>query len=366
MVKSMFELMWSNLFGVLSSILTPQDVCLVPICLNGFKYALSLTVLFDMHIPRNALAKTLAEFSYTHSFEGSTEECLEAIARNDHLEQEWYQSLTASLENNPFECVKLVRKAVETIKSQFVQEANMKKLRELQNLLVSDVNIVHTSRSYLGQGDIYKVASKISRRLYRLFLFNDSLMYCSGSAKTGFKVHRVIQLAYCRVVPFDKRTAHSLGVSNGFQISNPQKTINLVASSLDDMNEWIKEINDAIDCCLEQRQILLKSADRLSEIGLLDEKISKRLHETCAFIGKSNEMLFSTTEYYRYDDRCKLCFKKFSSFCRPKVCNFCEDPVCSSCFTKKAFISKMDNRVPVCDICFMILEKSTQASDSKV
>lgn len=111
---------------------------------------------------------------------------------------------------------------------------------------------MHPDRAYLGQGDIHKLTNKNSFRRYRLFLFSDALMYASGSG-TKYKVHRVIQLAFCRI----ENLKDTKDLRFAFRVVNPQKTFVLLAETREDKDEWMAEILDAIREVRLSRQRLI-------------------------------------------------------------------------------------------------------------
>jgi hypothetical protein len=319
------------------------------------KCLLSLSIWLGNIQARDSIATVLAEFTFVQQpgVRDLSPWRQERDLRNHlHLSQSWYREL---IENEELARSKqreiLSRVIAETIKS-FVSHTNLVKLKELQVSILSEINIVHPERGFLGQGEIYKVVNKTQTKLYKLFLFSDALMYGTGTQVSGFSIHRVIQLAHAEL-----RDRPGLA----FDLLNPQKVVSFVALSEQDKEDWFLEIQSAISACKAERTQFAIFVSRLAWMRVIPEELSERLLQTSACIGKTKSMILDD-DLTLYDDRCKLCFRVFSLFNRQKICMFCEDFVCIHCISYKARLPewKTTSRklVHVCDLCFNLLNPS--------
>ena len=108
-------------------------------------------------------------------------------------------------------------------------------------------------------------------------------------------------------------------------------------------------------------------SERLVEKNVVSEADAERFKETCAFLGKSKDMVASN-DLKRYSDRCKLSFKQFSLLKRSKICQYCLDPVSSdSIYGKRVPIEKYKKKkATVCVICHAILQNQIPDIDQPV
>jgi hypothetical protein len=353
----MFELSWVSLQSLLASALRTNDSRIVPVSLNGIKYALMIALSLDIPLSREAFITVLAEFTYKQlECEGNVDENL---ASNKHLLQQWYIDLKRMVDiGNSSNSIKMIRKCIEDAKVLFIQEVNCRKLDEIQNTLPNDVNIIHSNRTFIGQGDLFRITGKTSKKLIHMFLLSDSLIFCTGEAKQGYKVNRVLQLATCKVSALEASTLEEFNISYGFEVQSSQKTILCSTEMKGDMEEWIKEISGAISRVKKLHKKLISMSSRLAKFGMISPEMCKKIEFTGFFVGKSTDMLIPQSDLEIYNDRCKLCFQNFNLFTRPQICNFCEDPVCSDCNTKKVGLPSQKRKVAVCDVCFGIMEQT--------
>jgi hypothetical protein len=115
--------------------------------------------------------------------------------------------------------------------------------------------LIDQHREYLAEGDIYRITSKSSRRLYHLFLFTDALVYSSRTGSNKFKVRRVLQLAFCDVRNLDDTRE----CRYAYSIESPQKTVVFAALSSASKDIWMDEIGGAIARAKQQRLELIDS-----------------------------------------------------------------------------------------------------------
>ena len=76
-------------------------------------------------------------------------------------------------------------------------------------------------REFIGEQTIMKLCSR--NTTYRLFFFNDLLLYANCSNNRKFKVHRVLLLVFCAL----EDAKDSRNVRHQFRIHSPQKSITI-------------------------------------------------------------------------------------------------------------------------------------------
>jgi hypothetical protein len=151
----------------------------------------------------------------------------------------------------------------------YTTHINYEKLISIQNSFLFTLfqpetylqTLVSYQRTFVREGDLVKVCRKTNKE-YRFWLFSDAVIYGKHYAPTGkYKLHRVIELtAICNIQPYTAITTNSPGVGGhisvaagsgggaslkryAFIINSLEKSFILIASTLDERNSWINDIN---------------------------------------------------------------------------------------------------------------------------
>ncbi|XP_041352937.1 FERM, ARHGEF and pleckstrin domain-containing protein 2-like isoform X4 [Gigantopelta aegis] len=121
---------------------------------------------------------------------------------------------------------------------------NLQKLIELQRDLVGIDNLVNIDRDFIREGCLQKFSRKgYQQRMF--FLFSDMLVYTSRTATSllQFKVHGQLPLRDMMVEESDQG---KVAVQNCFAIYSGNKYILVAASTQEEKDKWIEDLNEAI------------------------------------------------------------------------------------------------------------------------
>ncbi|GFN79963.1 Ferm, rhogef and pleckstrin domain-containing protein, partial [Plakobranchus ocellatus] len=186
-----------------------QKVCYLP--LNTFFLRPGQRLLHFKLI----LERLVKHYSFTHH---DTEDCKEALCR------------VTEIINGVFDGFKKVE--------------NLEKLMELQRDLLGLENLVHVDREFIREGCLQKFSRKgYQQRMF--FLFSDMLVYTSRTSASllQFKVHGQLPLRGMTVEETDQTKS---SVQNSFAIYAGNKYILVAASSPEEKDKWIEDINEAV------------------------------------------------------------------------------------------------------------------------
>ncbi|XP_053403070.1 FERM, ARHGEF and pleckstrin domain-containing protein 1-like [Mercenaria mercenaria] len=131
----------------------------------------------------------------------------------------------------------------QTFRSQRKCMENLQKLMELQRDLVGLDSIVHPDREFIREGCLQKFSRKgYQQRMF--FLFSDMLVYTSRTATPlqQFKVHGQVPL---RGMIIEESDHAKMAVANSFAIYGGNKCILVAASSQEEKDKWIEDLNEA-------------------------------------------------------------------------------------------------------------------------
>lgn len=132
----------------------------------------------------------------------------------------------------------------QTFRSQRKCMENLQKLMELQRDLVGLDSIVHPDREFIREGCLQKFSRKgYQQRMF--FLFSDMLVYTSRTATPlqQFKVHGQVPL---RGMIIEESDHAKMAVANSFAIYGGNKCILVAASSQEEKDKWIEDLNEAV------------------------------------------------------------------------------------------------------------------------
>ncbi|KAK3096251.1 hypothetical protein FSP39_024967 [Pinctada imbricata] len=124
------------------------------------------------------------------------------------------------------------------------RQENIMKLTELQRDMVGIDCIINRDRTFLREGCLQKFSRKgYQQRMF--FLFSDLLVYTSrvASSMLQFKVHGQLPL---RGMIVEESDHAKMAVANSFAIYGGNKCILVAASSQEEKDKWIEDLNEAI------------------------------------------------------------------------------------------------------------------------
>ncbi|XP_060083379.1 FERM, ARHGEF and pleckstrin domain-containing protein 2-like [Ylistrum balloti] len=137
-----------------------------------------------------------------------------------------------------------VNSLVSEYKDRMRTQENLQKLMEIQRDLVGLDTLVHVDRTFIREGCLQKFSRKgYQQRMF--FLFSDLLVYTSRTTThlLQFKVHGQLPL---RGMIVEESDHAKMAVANSFAIYGGNKCILVAASSQEEKDKWIEDLNEAI------------------------------------------------------------------------------------------------------------------------
>lgn len=161
---------------------------------------------------------------------------LERITKHYALDHQDYPDCDA--------CLRKLSDMISEFKEKMRMEENLQKLIELQRDMIGIDTIVHPDRKFVREGCLQKFSRKgYQQRMF--FLFSDILLYSSRTASSllQFKVHGQLPL---RGMIVEESDHAKMAVANSFAIYGGNKCILVAASSQEEKDKWIEDLNEAI------------------------------------------------------------------------------------------------------------------------
>ncbi len=238
------------------------------------------------------------------------------------------------------ECLEKIKKVAKDCNASIDQRENTEKLLKIQLELGGSVNVMQAHRKFIFEGDLKKQCRK-DLKMYRIWLFNDVLMYGTDQGiGLGYKHHRTIALANLEVedIPEDK-------APHRFQLLGAEKSFVLEAKDGPEKSKWMKLLQ-------EQHDIQHK---------LEQEKMEKTGTRKSSLTGERAAVWEADTE----GNTCRACHREFSLFVRRHHCRRCGKLVCGNCSASSWLIENIDkkNKVRVCDQCLDELKKAAEGGE---
>mgnify|MGYP006414884593 CR=1 FL=1 len=200
-------------------------------------------------------------------------------------------------------------------------------LLKLKERLDKPFDIVQPHRFVVRQSLLVKVCRKANKERL-VFLFNDILMYGSGSSesKGAITLHNVIPLDTVMV-----RQAE-VDISHAFSISSSVKSMTFIADSDYDRDEWVRDIRHHAE---------LSKVRRLQRVG---------------GITNNDEETQAAPEWVTDSQResCVRCSRTFTFLRRRHHCRRCGDVFCAKCCFRKVPLRGSSEPARVCDACFEV------------
>ncbi|KAL0962649.1 hypothetical protein UPYG_G00343260 [Umbra pygmaea] len=222
------------------------------------------------------------------------------------------------------------------------KSANLKKMLEICEMLGEEDEIMNPSIEFIKEGRILKLAARNASSMERrMFLFNKMLLCCTprfSLAGQRFTVRTRISVEGMTV----QCTTNEVYLHT-FQVSGKEKTLELQASSEQDMKDWIKAFQDTIDAFRKNENIKIVSKDfELEELG---RRAPKWIRD--------NEVA-----------ACMKCSEPFNALTRRRHhCRACGCVICWRCSDNKVTL-EYDGRVnKVCRDCHVTLTLRTDRKE---
>ncbi|XP_019617017.1 PREDICTED: FERM, RhoGEF and pleckstrin domain-containing protein 1-like isoform X2 [Branchiostoma belcheri] len=136
-----------------------------------------------------------------------------------------------------------IMEATSNVQDSMNRLENFQKLTELQRDLVSCDNLVQPGREFIREGCLHKLSRKgFQQRMF--FLFSDMILYTSKgvTATNQFKVHGQLPVQGMVVEESEMERA----VANCFTIYSTNKSVVVAASTTEEKDKWMEDINDVI------------------------------------------------------------------------------------------------------------------------
>jgi hypothetical protein len=89
---------------------------------------------------------------------------------------------------------------VEYLRHDYLRAMHAKVLTFFQSRLAGSINLSLKNRTFIAEGELVKVCAGNELRPYHVLVLGDVFLYSSPDGATKLKVHRVIQLACCKLV----------------------------------------------------------------------------------------------------------------------------------------------------------------------
>ncbi|XP_078612759.1 FERM, ARHGEF and pleckstrin domain-containing protein 2-like isoform X4 [Branchiostoma floridae x Branchiostoma japonicum] len=136
-----------------------------------------------------------------------------------------------------------IMEATSNVQDSMNRLENFQKLTELQRDLVSCDNLVQPGREFIREGCLHKLSRKgFQQRMF--FLFSDMILYTSKgvTATNQFKVHGQLPVRGMVVEESEMERA----VANCFTVYSTNKSVVVAASTTEEKDKWMEDINDVI------------------------------------------------------------------------------------------------------------------------
>ncbi|TWW64495.1 FYVE, RhoGEF and PH domain-containing protein 4 [Takifugu flavidus] len=215
-----------------------------------------------------------------------------------------------------------------------IQKAgSLKRVLEIYEM-VGEEDVVNPANELIREGRLFKLAARNTSSMERyVFLFNNFLLCCTPK----FSLVGQRFTVRCRIGVDGMQVQQTTNEDHpySFQVSGKERTLELQASSEQDRDEWIKEIQESIDVFLKKNESFRLASKEMEELGRRAPRWI-RDHEVSV---------------------CMKCTEPFKALTRRRHhCRACGCVVCWRCSDNKVALEYDGNRLnKVCKSCYSIL-----------
>jgi hypothetical protein len=233
-VRALFEVSWFRFVAAMTTLIdNTSDVDVLQVCLDGLSYGACVAIMLQMHSERNAFMQVMTKVAFRETFAGSREQYNRALATHEHLNLDWNKAVTLQSRADPAGACRTLVMAVHDVKQKLSFERHQEVLR-----------LVAQHRKFIREQLLTKLTQGMKRKDYHFFLFNDVLLYAEQGINAKFKVHRVLHLAFCRLV--DQKPSKASGERPSLRIVSPQKSFVVEFRDAAQKREWLELLKRCI------------------------------------------------------------------------------------------------------------------------
>ncbi|XP_065680031.1 FYVE, RhoGEF and PH domain-containing protein 2 isoform X1 [Hydra vulgaris] len=264
-------------------------------------------------------------------------EPIQRIPRYKLLLQDYIKKLPINSTdyNEAEESLTIISKAAENANSSLRDNDKFKVLLNIQERIVDGLrgeSLVTASRAFLKEGVLTKLAARSGTRNVRtILLFSDLLLCCCESTIGKLRVRQIMDLIGLHIVQDDSLP------ENSFRIQSRQRILDLIANTLEEKEEWVSAIKNAVDDIDNKRGTLICKALENDE-------------------GINNDIVGQKAPLWVKDEdvtMCMLCTLKFGLIYRKHHCRGCGKVVCDKCSNYRSVLAYAGNQLQrLCHCCF--------------
>jgi len=252
-VRSVIATTWHHFHGLINAVLDAAhlDPRGMEMSLDLLQYSLCTSICLDMVMERTAFINQLARYKMFRERRGDRFSTREHQA---YKTEAWYAKLEMNCADPSNDGAKLialadVRELIEELRDSLRIDVTAKREMNcvVRRIRQGEFLLNDPTRFFLREGDLVKRGNRTGRSTkYRFFLFSDVLIYAKASASSDdFKIHEELPLHLMKITDWfpDKRQQ----MKTAFRVHHPRKSFIVFADSVEDRQNWVKDIRRAIE-----------------------------------------------------------------------------------------------------------------------
>lgn len=252
-VRSVVATTWHHFHGLIHAVLDAAhlDPRGMELSLDLLQYALCTTICLDMTMERMAFMTQLARYKMFRERRG--DRFLTCREHQAYKSEAWYAKLEMNCTDPRDHDAKLValadvRELIEDLRDSLHIDVTAKREMNcvVRRIRQGEFLLNDPTRFFLREGDLNKRGNRTGRcTKYRFFLFSDVLIYAKASAGDDYKIHEELPVHLMKITDWfpDKRQQ----MKTAFRIHHPRKSFIVFCESVEERQEWVKDIRRSIE-----------------------------------------------------------------------------------------------------------------------
>ena len=248
--------------------------------------------------------------------------------------------------------LKIISEAANHANSKIKHMENFNELLCIQRSLTEySGELIQPHRLFIKRGSLGKVSRRsLQQRMF--FLFSDVLLHTLPYG-SFYKVRDEMELYSMSieepaVQPFP----------NSFNIFSVSRSLTVSASSLEEKEDWIRDLNRAISRIRENRDSRKKFSSSANPAGELS--ICEETNDKMSFGSKAPLWLPDSSV-----TMCQDCAEPFGMMRRRHHCRGCGQIICAGCSRQKVFLPYLNREDRVCNSCLARSKVAEMVADVK-
>lgn len=305
LVSFMFEAVDVHFLKVAKELLDTlnKEVGVTFAALDIINYCICSSIFLGLNKEKLEFGKVLLRFKRSFSPESGESDILSSVnighirrhaksLTNDNYTEKWFEELLGTNADNALDHIAMIQSIINSVKENVQTLGSAHATKAAVSKIEKRARVLEENTFFVREGDLIKTNRSGGKRLYRFFLFSDTLMYAHQNFFGEYTVHTKLSLLSLQVTDEDNDETKS---TYSFKINHPDKSFVVSADSPFSKYMWVKDIQQTVSACRAKVRMQSEKA-----VDSIIDRIEHQLEEQHLEVRKRSIAFTDRVQSVRY------------------------------------------------------------------